>query len=64
MGLNYERRGRGEELKVGRDRRLIGYALSDHNINFSKHDFEDAADVVNEGLDRADDTLRDLLRGR
>ena len=61
MGFNYEKRGRAQELNVKDDGRLVGYSLSDRNINFEKHDFEDVAIIANKQLDKAEERLRDLL---
>ncbi len=59
MGYNYgQRRGRGQELNVGHDDSLIGYALSDQNLSFEKHDVQDVADIVNRQLDDAERRLR------
>ena len=61
MGFAYERRGRAESLR-DTDGTLIGYALSEKNIDFEKHDYQDVAQIVNRQLDRAAKQLRERFR--
>lgn len=58
MGIGYERRSRAEQLRHTADDRLIGYALSESDLNFEKHGIEDVAEIVNRQLDRAEQNLR------
>ena len=42
--------------------RLIGYALSETDPDFEKHDYEDVADIANRELDKAEARLKALGR--
>ena len=64
MGLNYEKRGRLEDLKDTDSDKLIGYALSEDQLDFAKHDIEDVANLVNYQLDVAERKVRDLFSDR
>ena len=57
MGFNYgQKRNRMQDLNVADP--LLGYALSDQNLDFEKYDIQQVTDKVNEKLDRAADKLK------
>ena len=64
MGLNYEKRGRLEDLKDTDSDKLIGFALSENQEQYSKHDIEDVANLVNRQLDAAERKVRGLFSDR
>ena len=61
MGFNYQKRGRGEDLNVADP--MLGYTLSNDNLEFEKFDVQQVTDRVNKKLDEASEKLKRKFSG-